>query len=178
MGLSKLFRKVLPKNDSMIARTPMDFYAKRRQVLTGRPPSSGGGILGTVFRNLRPAQTMKQNVDSRLAELRQMQSRQPTSYGGIESFMSSLPRRPVFQPFVEPQPQPEGQPSDPATMPMNSMQPMNPAQSFINQSVAGAPMNAPVSQETINQGIASMLPDFLQDPQNMQNFIRGLRLPI
>lgn len=150
MGLGKLFRKI---NDPMTARTPMDFYGKRRDVLTGRQPS---------------AQTMKQNVDSRLAELRQMQSRQPTSYGGIESFMSSLPRRPVFQPFVEPQPEPEPEP-----------QPMNPAmQSFVNQSVAGAPINAPVSQETINQGIASMLPDFLQDPQNMQSFLQGLRLPI
>ena len=164
MGLGKLFRKI---NDPMTARTPMDFYGKRRDVLTGRQPS-GGGILGSVVRNLRPAQTMKQNVDSRLAELRQMQSRQPTSYGGIESFMSSLPRRPVFQPFVEPQPEPEPEP-----------QPMNPAmQSFVNQSVAGAPINAPVSQETINQGIASMLPDFLQDPQNMQSFLQGLRLPI
>jgi len=150
MGLGKLFRKI---NDPMTARTPMDFYGKRRDVLTGRQPS---------------AQTMKQNVDSRLAELRQMQSRQPTSYGGIESFMSSLPRRPVFQPFVEPQPEPEPEP-----------QPMNPAmQSFVNQSVAGAPINVPVSQETINQGIGSMLPDFLQDPQNMQSFLQGLRLPI
>jgi len=160
----------------MTARTPMDFYGKRRDVLTGRQPSGGGipgprivdGILGPVVKNPRPAQTMKQNVDSRLAELRQMQSRQPTSYGGIESFMSSLPRRPVFQPFVEPQPEPEPEP-----------QPMNPAmQSFVNQSVAGAPINVPVSQETINQGIGSMLPDFLQDPQNMQSFLQGLRLPI
>lgn len=164
MGLGNLFRS-LKTNDSMTARTPMDFYGKRRDVLTGRQPS-GGGILGSVVKNLRPAQTMKQNVDSRLAELRQMQSRQPTSYGGIESFMSSLPRRPVFQPFVEPQPEPEPQPMNPAM------------QSFVNQSVAGAPINAPVSQETINQGIGSMLPDLLQDPQKMQMFLQGLRLPI